>query len=132
MGVRPPISVAIVDDNRQFSDALSVLLGLEPDVAVVALLEDGEAAIEHAAEDGADVYLVDFRLPDMNGAEATAAILERRPTARVVAMSAAAAASDVEAVRAAGALDCLSKDRDLDALVAAIRGVPTRAISTEA
>ena len=132
MGVRPQISVAIVDDNRQFSDALSVLLGLEPDVAVVALLEDGEAAIEHAAEDGADVYLVDFRLPDMNGAEATAAILERRPTARVVAMSAAAAASDVEAVRAAGALDCLSKDRDLDALVAAIRGVPTRAISTEA
>ncbi|MGI9658402.1 MAG: response regulator, partial [Gaiellaceae bacterium] len=89
MSERAQLRVVIVDDNRQFGEALSVLLELEPDVKVVALLEDGEAASEHAADEGADVYLVDFRLPDMNGAETTAAILERHPTARVVALSAA-------------------------------------------
>ena len=132
MSARAHLRVAIVDDNRQFGEALSVLLELEPDVKVVALLEDGEAALEHAADEGADVYLVDFRLPDMNGAETTAAILERRPTTRVIALSAAAAPPDVDAVRAAGAVTCLSKDRDLDALVATIRGTPAPAASAEA
>lgn len=124
--------VAIVDDNRQFAEALSVLLELEPDVRVVARLEDGEGAAEHAARGEADVYLVDFRLPDMNGAQATTAILEQSPGVAVIALSAAAAEPDVRAVLEAGALECLSKDRDLDALVATIRGAAKRKASAEA
>ena len=64
---RSLVRVAIVDDNRQFAEALSVLLELEPDVKVVGLLEDGEEAVEHARGEAADVYLVDFRLPDADG-----------------------------------------------------------------
>lgn len=124
--------VAIVDDNRQFTEALSVLLELEPDVRVVARLEDGESAVEHVARDEADVYLVDFRLPDMNGAQATSAILERSARTSVIALSAAATEPDVQAVLDAGALECLSKDRDLDALVATIRGAAKRKASAEA
>lgn len=126
------VRVAIVDDNRQFGEALSVLLELEPDVKVVALLEDGEEAVEHARAEPAAVYLVDFRLPDMNGAQAIEAILATCPDTSVIALSAAAAPPDVVAVREAGALECLSKDRDLDALVATIRRAAVPASATEA
>ncbi len=131
MDVASPTRVAIVDDNRQFGEALGVLLELEPKLAVVATLEDGEAAIEFAARETADVYLVDFRLPDMNGAEATAVILSRSPDSRVIALSAAAAQPEIEAVLAAGAVACLSKDRDLDTLVATIREAARSAATIE-
>ena len=126
------VRVAIVDDNPQFGEALSVLLELEPDVRVVALLDDGERAVEHAASDCADVYLVDFRLPDMNGAETAAAVLAVCAETSVIALSAAAAEPEVQAVLEAGALECLSKDRDLDALVASIRAAAARKASAEA
>jgi len=125
------IRVAIVDDNRQFGEALGVLLGLEPRLVVVATLEDAELALEFARSESVDVYLVDFRLPDMNGAEATRAILEASPSSKVVALSAAAAAPEVEALLAAGAVACLSKDRDLDTLVATITEAAASPVHTE-
>jgi DNA-binding NarL/FixJ family response regulator len=126
------VRVAIVDDNPQFGEALSVLLELEPDVRVVALLDDGERAVEHAASDCADVYLVDFRLPGMNGAETTAAVLAVCAETSVIALSAAVAEPEAQAVLEAGALECLSKDRDLDALVASIRAAAAHKASAEA
>ena len=131
MDVASPTRVAIVDDNRQFGEALGVLLELEPKLVVVATLEDGEEAIEFAARETVDVYLVDFRLPDMNGAEATAEILSRSPDSRVIALSAAAAQPEIEASLAAGAVACLSKDRDLDTLVATIREAARSAATIE-
>jgi DNA-binding NarL/FixJ family response regulator len=125
------IRVAIVDDNRQFGEALGVLLGLEPNLVVVGTLEDGELALEFARSESVDVYLVDFRLPDMDGAEATRAILEASPSSRVVALSAAAAAPEVEALLGAGAVACLSKDRDLDTLVATITAAAASPVPTE-
>ncbi len=131
MSAASSIRVAIVDDNRQFGEALGVLLGLEPRLVVVETLEDGELALEFARSESVDVYLVDFRLPDMNGAEATRAILEASPSSKVVALSAAAAAPEVEALLAAGAVACLSKDRDLDTLVATITEAAASPVHTE-
>ena len=131
MSASSSIRVAIVDDNRQFGEALGVLLGLEPRLVVVATLEDAELALEFARSESVDVYLVDFRLPDMNGAEATRAILEASPSSKVVALSAAAAAPEVEALLAAGAVACLSKDRDLDTLVATITEAAASPVHTE-
>lgn len=131
MAVASSIRVAIVDDNRQFGEALSVLLELEPSVSVVALLEDAELALEFAAREQVDVYLVDFRLPDMTGTEATSEILSLSPDSRVVALSAGAAESDVEAFLAVGAVACLSKDQDLDTLVSTIRAAARSAASIE-
>lgn len=131
MSAASSIRVAIVDDNRQFGEALGVLLGLEPRLVVVATLEDAELALEFARSESVDVYLVDFRLPDMNGAEATRAILEASPSSKVVALSAVAAAPEVEALLAAGAVACLSKDRDLDTLVATITEAAASPVHTE-
>lgn len=125
------IRVAIVDDNHQFGEALGVLLGLEPRLVVVGTLEDGELALEFARSESVDVYLVDFRLPDMNGAEATRAILEASPSSKVVALSAAAAAPEVKSLLGAGAVACLSKDRDLDTLVATITEAAASPVHTE-
>ena len=132
MAVISDVRVAIVDDNPQFGEALSVLLELEPDMRVVALLGDGKSATVHAANECADVYLIDFRLPDMNGAEATASVLTECACTSVIALSAAVTDPDAKAVLDAGALECFSKDRDLDALVESIRAAAARKLSVEA
>ena len=132
MAVISDVRVAIVDDNPQFGEALSVLLELESGMRVVALLGDGESATVHAANECADVYLIDFRLPDMNGAEATASVLAECARTSVIALSAAVADPDAKAVLDAGALECLSKDRDFGALVESIRAAVARKPSVEA
>jgi DNA-binding NarL/FixJ family response regulator len=64
--------------------------------------------------------LMDFRLPGLDGVQATRALKEACPGAAVIVLSASANLSELEALRAAGAVACLSKDQDLDEIVAAI------------
>lgn len=115
------ISVAIVEDNGVFREALEVLLGLTPDIRVVASVETGSEAVEVFPAARPDVALVDYRLPDLDGVETTSALRAECPEAAVVALTAAADASEVEALLAAGAVACLRKDERLDDIVAAIR-----------
>jgi len=64
---------------------------------------------------------MDFRLPGMDGVEATTAVREAFPRIAVVCLTASASARELEALRAAGATECLRKDEELGAIVAAIR-----------
>ena len=63
---------------------------------------------------------MDYRMPGLNGAEATRAVLDADPETRVVLLSASVTAQEVAEVRAAGAVACISKDGDFDGLVAAV------------
>jgi len=60
---------------------------------------------------------MDYRMPGLNGAEATRAVLEADPEARVVCLSASVTAEEVEEVRQAGAVSVITKDEDFDRLV---------------
>jgi DNA-binding NarL/FixJ family response regulator len=67
-----------------------------------------------------DVVLMDYRLPGLDGVQATAAVVAARPNVAVVGLTATANAREMEALLAAGAVACLTKDRELDEIVDAI------------
>ena len=115
-----PIRVVLVEDNDVFRDALELLLGLRSDMTVVASVPDGTEAAAVAAELRPDVVLMDYRLPGLDGVQATRAVLEAHPQARVVCLSASANLRERDALREAGAVACLRKDEGLEAIVEAI------------
>ncbi|MGB2875238.1 MAG: response regulator transcription factor [Gaiellaceae bacterium] len=116
-----PIRVVLVEDNDVFREALELLLGLRREIHVVASVADGADAAKVVAEILPDVVLMDYRLPGLDGVQATRAVLEAFPETAVVCLTASANAREREALLEAGAVGCLQKDEGLDAIVAAIR-----------
>jgi len=115
-----PVRIVLVEDNEVFREALELLLGMRPDVEIVASVGDGGEAVAAAVAHEPDVVLMDYRLPGLDGVQATAAVLEAAPGVAVVALTASASEREVEALLDAGATACLTKDRELDEIVDAI------------
>ena len=116
-----PIRILLVEDNQVFREALELLLGLRADIDVVASVGDGVAAVPAVLEHAPDVVLMDYRLPTLDGVQATAAVKKAAPQVAVVCLTASANAREIEALYAAGAAACLTKDRELDEIVDAIK-----------
>jgi DNA-binding NarL/FixJ family response regulator len=118
--VAAPIRIVLVEDNQVFRDALELLLGLRSDVDVVAAVGDGARAVEVVRGAGADVVLMDYRLPGLDGVQATRALREACPGVTVVCLTASANLRERDALLEAGAVRCLTKDQALEDIVAAI------------
>jgi DNA-binding NarL/FixJ family response regulator len=93
---------------------------MRTDVVIVASVGDGAAAVAAAKEYRPDVMLMDYRMPAMDGIQATAQVMEEVPGVAVVALTASADAAEREALVEAGAVACLMKDQELEEIVAAI------------
>lgn len=115
------VRVVLVEDNEVFREALELLLGMREDVDVVASVGDGAAAEAAVLEHDPDVVLVDYRMPTVDGIQATTNLLAKVPGLAIVALTASADEGQREALLAAGAVACLRKDQELDEIVAAIR-----------
>lgn len=115
------VRLVLVDDNEIFRGALELLLGMRGDVDVVASVADGAAVVAAAREHRPDVVLVDYRMPSLDGVQATAQLLEQVPGVAVVALTASADEREREALLEAGAVACLRKDQELEEIVAAIQ-----------
>ena len=116
-----PVRILLVEDNEVFREALEMLLGMRGDVEVVASVGDGAAAVPACREHRPDVVLMDYRLPGLDGVQATTALREACPEAAVVCLTASANTREIEALYQAGASACLTKDQELDTIVEAIR-----------
>ena len=97
------------------------MLGLQDGLEVVGSVADGTAAAGACVGRRADVVLMDFRLPGLDGAAATAAVRAECPGAAVVCLTAEATAEDRRAVIDAGAVALVEKSRPVEELVTAIR-----------
>lgn len=115
-----PVRVALIEDNNVFREALELLLGLRADIEVVAAAEDGTQVVELCRLHNPDVVVMDYRLPALDGVQATKALHEACPDVAVVCLTASANLREVDALYAAGAVACLSKDEHLDDIVFAI------------
>jgi DNA-binding NarL/FixJ family response regulator len=115
-----PVRIVLVEDNEVFRDALELLLGMRADIEIVASVGDGGPAVSAAIEHRPDVVVMDYRLPTLDGIQATAQVLAAVPEVAVVALTASADAAEREALVEAGAVACLTKDQELDEIVAAI------------
>jgi DNA-binding NarL/FixJ family response regulator len=115
------IRVLVVDDHDLFRTGLSALLGSHPDIEVVAQASGGQMGVRLAGELRPDVVLMDLRMPDLPGVEATRAIVAREPSTRVVALTVSAEEPDVAATMQAGACGFLVKDAPIEDVVVAVR-----------
>ncbi len=121
-----PIRIVIVEDNKVFREALELLLGLRSDLEVVASVADGEDAVPAVEKHRPHVVLMDYRLPGVDGIEATRALRSAYPAIAVVALTASANREEMRALREAGAVATLTKDTELEEIVAAIHEAATR------
>lgn len=113
--------VLIVDDHQIMRQGLSGILQLERDIEVVGEAADGPEAIRLAESLRPDVIIMDVNLGEMSGVDATRAILDRQPGAKVVGLSMHSDRSVAAAMRDAGAIAYLTKGGPSEDLVAAIR-----------
>jgi DNA-binding NarL/FixJ family response regulator len=115
-----PIRVLLVDDHQLLTGALSRMMAGEPDIAVVGVAAS-VAEAKTIARERLDVVLMDYRLPDGTGAEATRAIKARWPAARVVMLTALNDDETILESIQAGADGYLTKDRAVEDVVSAVR-----------
>jgi DNA-binding NarL/FixJ family response regulator len=86
-GVSGQIRILVADDQRVVREGLVMLLGLLPGVEVVGAAADGEQAVALAAELGADVVLMDLRMPRLDGVQATRRLRDLDPEVAVIALT---------------------------------------------
>ncbi len=115
------IRVVVADDQTAVREGLAVLLDLLDDVTVVGTAGDGAEAVRLVAEHGADVVLMDLRMPGVDGVAATARLHTEHPDVKVVVLTTYAEEADILAALRAGALGYLTKDAGRVQIAQAIR-----------
>ena len=118
-----PISILIADDHKVLRECLSSVLAKVKGMKVTGDADNGKDALKLALKLKPDVILMDVKMPEMNGAEATRRILAKRPKTRVIALSGFSDDILVADMLAAGASGYLLKDCGVDDIVNAVKAV---------
>jgi DNA-binding NarL/FixJ family response regulator len=116
------VRVVVADDQRVVRDGLVVLVGLCEGIEVVGAAADGAAAVALVDELAPDVVLMDLRMPEMDGVEATRQIVANS-AARVVVLTTYADDESIFPALRAGAVGYLTKDASAEEIEAAVRAV---------
>ena len=119
------IRLLLVEDSDVYRESLVFLLDRHVELEVVDAVSDGESAVRACAELRPDVVVLDYRLPDVDGAQAAAEIRERCPGTAVVFLSASAGAEEYDAASSSGAA-LVRKDAGVDALISAVTAAAGR------
>ena len=117
------IRVLVVDDQAMVRAGFRLLLADEPDIEVVAQAADGREAIAQARRFRPDVVLMDIRMPELDGLEATRRVLAEHPSTRILILTTFDLDEYVFESLAAGASGFVLKDDPPEQLLAAVRTV---------
>jgi DNA-binding NarL/FixJ family response regulator len=113
--------VLIADDHPAFRRGVELMLNGIDDIVVVGLAETGQRAVDLAREIAPEVVLMDLRMADLDGIEATRRINRMEPAPAVVVLTMFEDDDSVFAAMRAGARGYLLKGADQDEIVRAIR-----------
>ncbi|WP_133910427.1 response regulator [Streptomyces sp. NBC_00582] len=119
------IRVLLAEDQGMMRGALALLLGMEPDIEVVAQVGAGDAIVDAALLHRPDVALLDIELPGMSGLDAAALLREEAPGCRVLILTTFGRPGYLRRALEAGAAGFLVKDGPVEELAEAIRRVLT-------
>ena len=117
------IRVLVADDQSMVRAGFRMLLADEEDIEVVAEASNGKEAVEKAARFDPTVVLMDIRMPELDGLEATRRILAADPDARVLVLTTFDLDEYVYEALRAGASGFVLKDDPPEQLIAAVRTV---------
>jgi len=130
-----PLSIRVLcaDDHRLMREGIARIVGVQPDMTVVAQASDGEQAVAQFLKYRPDVTLMDLEMPTMTGIQAIQAIRGHHADARIVVLTMYHGDEDIHRAIAAGAMGYLLKDTLPDDLIRVIREVHSgrRAIPPE-
>jgi two-component system invasion response regulator UvrY len=116
-----PLRVLVVDDFDMVAKGIARVISGEPDFQLTGVAGDVASALEHVERDSPDVVLMDYQLPDGDGAMATEMILARWPDVRVIMMSGLGSEGILDRAVEAGCIGVLSKVSSAAEIVAALR-----------
>ena len=119
----PAIRVLLADDQPLVRAGLRMFLSAQPDIEVVAEAADGREAVDAAHEHRPDVVLMDVRMPNVDGVEATRLITAAQDAPRVLVLTTFDLDEIVYEALRAGASGFLLKDASEERLTTAIRVV---------
>ncbi|MEU9092932.1 response regulator transcription factor [Streptomyces sp. NPDC048428] len=117
------IRLLLAEDQSMVREALAALLGLEPDIEVVAQVARGDEVLAAAREHGIDVALLDIEMPGMTGIEATAELRRALPDVKVVVVTTFGRPGYLRRAMESGADAFLVKDAPASQLAEAVRKV---------
>ena len=117
------IRVLIAEDQSLVRGAIVALLGLEPDLEVVAEVPRGDEVVPRALETRPDVALLDIEMPGLDGLSAAAQVRSALPSCRVIVVTTFGRPGYLRRAMEAGAAGFLLKDAPASQLADAIRGV---------
>ncbi|MBT2530679.1 response regulator transcription factor [Arthrobacter sp. ISL-48] len=115
------IRLVIADDQALVRGALAALLGLEPDIEVVAELGDGAGVAAAVVEHSADVAMLDVEMPGLDGISAAAAVRKAAPDCRVLMVTTFGRPGYLKRAMQAGASGFVVKDTPARQLAEAVR-----------
>jgi DNA-binding NarL/FixJ family response regulator len=118
-----PIRVLCVDDHRLMREGVARIVGVQPDMEVVAEASNGEHAVAQFVASRPDVTLMDLQLPVTSGPEATRRIREVDRAARIIVLTMYRGDEDIYRAFEAGAMGYVLKDTISDDLIHVIREV---------
>ncbi|MGW8226726.1 MAG: response regulator [Anaerolineales bacterium] len=121
MTIPQVIQVMLVDDHNVVRSGLATFLRAYEDLELVGEAKNGVEAVNLCHKKTPDVILMDLMMPEMNGIEATKAILADFPDIKIIAMTSFEEEELVQGVLAAGAISYLLKNVTADELAKAVR-----------
>ena len=115
------ISILLVDDHAVVRMGLATIINLRKELQVVAQAETGAEAIRLASEHKPDVVIMDLMMPEMDGAEATARLLEVSPASKVLILTTFGTSADLARALDAGATGAITKNLPVEDLIRSIQ-----------
>ena len=106
-------------------EGLMLMLGLFPDIEIVAGAADGREALDLAGKHDPDAILLDLHMPVLDGTETARLLTEQHPRIAIVVLTTYADDASVLAARQAGARSYLTKDADRRDIANALRSAVT-------
>ncbi len=123
MAKRRKVRVIIVDDHEMVRKGLRSMLASERAIQVVGEASSGAEAITLVDEENPDVVLMDLKMPQMDGLEATRRIRDKHPSVAVVLLSAYVNETYIQDASRAGAAGYILKDASRELIGNAIRAI---------
>ena len=125
-GGENPVRLLIADDHALVRQGLRGILEREPDIEIVGEAHNGREAVDLCRALGPNLVLMDVRMPEMDGLEATRAIKHERPEVGVLMVTMHDNQDYMREAAKAGAAGYVLKDAPRDELIGAVRRAARR------